>query len=431
MLDPRTVILDVLEAVKHAADPAAAVTRHWPTHLDHASSVKLLAAGKASMAMTRAVLPRLGSRLSGGVVVTVPQLAAELPGLTVLPAEHPFPTDRNIHAAAAVEAFARSCSPGDRVLVLLSGGASAHLTSPASGITLDELRSVTRDLQRSGASIRELNAVRKHVETLKGGRLAEICRAGRIDCMVLSDVIGDPLDVIGSGPLAPDPTTYAEAREILLSRNISAPAIQRYLAAGMEGIHPETPKPGNSDVLSRVQHTIVANNTSALEAAAAAARSRGITVASVTPAQEGEAAQLAHELVERLRAAANSHRDGATLVLCGGEPTVSVTTAGDAAGLGGPSQELALAAAHIAGRSLALSSRAWFFAYSTDGVDGPTDAAGAILGPEQMSRMSAEHVARELATHNAHGVLTRLDAHLRTGPTGTNVNHVWGALLLS
>ncbi len=442
MHDPHTLILSFVEAAKAAAQPASAVAKHWPTDLmPSGPRVKLLAFGKASMAMAREAVARLGPSLAAGIVTAVPEHVADLPGLRVLLADHPLPTERNVAAAREVEAFARSCDPNDVLLVLLSGGASAHLTRPVDGISLEELRNLTRDLQRSGATIRELNAVRKHIESLKGGRLAQICTASRIECLVLSDVIGDPVDVIGSGPLAPDPTTFSDALDVLRHRKIDAPAVQQHLQAGVAGMHPETPKPGDA-ITQRVRHTIIANNAMTVDAVAAAAKASNIRVDRVTYACEGEARALGRALVESAERTPGNSRVP-RLSLCGGEPTVTV---GSHVGKGGPSQELVLAAWLFA-REREQHHRMWFFSYSTDGVDGPTDAAGAILGPPHVpdelrtrsvlpkssrARLSSELRDLEvaLARHDTYPALSRLNALVRTGPSGTNVNHAWGVLVM-
>lgn len=442
MHDPHTLILSLIDAAKAAAQPATAVAKHWPTDLmPSGPRVKLLAFGKASMAMAREAIAQLGPSLADGIVTAVPDHVADLPGLRVLPADHPLPTERNVAAAREVETFARACAPSDVLLVLLSGGASAHLTRPVDGISLEELRNLTRDLQRSGATIRELNAVRKHIERLKGGRLAQICPAAHIECVVLSDVIGDPLDVIGSGPLAPDPTTYSDALEVLRHRKIDAPAIQQHLQAGVAGMHPETPKPGDA-ITERVRHTIIANNAKTVDAVAAAAKANNIRVDRVTYACEGEARALGRALVESAERTPGNSRVP-RLSLCGGEPTVTV---GSHIGKGGPSQELVLAAWLFA-REREQHHRMWFFSYSTDGIDGPTDAAGAILGPPHVpdelrtrsvlpkssrARLSSELRDLEvaLARHDTYPALSRLNALIRTGPSGTNVNHVWGVLVM-
>lgn len=440
--DPHATIVSLIGAAKAAADPASALAKHWPADLGPTGPrVKLLAFGKASMAMAREAAARLGSSLAGGIVTAVPEHATDIPALRVFPVDHPLPTERNIAAAREVEAFACACDPTDVLLVLLSGGASAHLTSPVDGVSLDDLRNVTRDLQRSGATIRELNAVRKHIERLKGGRLAQMCPARRIECLVLSDVIGDPLDVIGSGPLAPDPTTFSDALHILQRRKVDSSAVQQHLAAAAAGAHPETPKPGDA-IEQRVRHTIIANNATAINAVAATAKAHNIRVDRVTYSCEGEARALGRELVESAERTPSNSRVP-RLSLCGGEPTVTV---GSHIGKGGPSQELVLAAWLFA-REREQHHRMWFFSYSTDGIDGPTDAAGAILGPPHVpdelrtrsvlpkssrARLSSELRDLEvaLARHDTSPALARLNALVRTGPSGTNVNHVWGVLVM-
>ncbi|MDX2119073.1 MAG: DUF4147 domain-containing protein [Planctomycetota bacterium] len=443
MDDPRSVILSLIAAAHAAADPGSAVSRHWPHDLDATTGhVKLLAIGKASVPMARAALARLGPD-TRGIVVAPPELAEPFavdvaPHVRVLAADHPLPTERNIAAAREIEAFARACEPADTLVVLISGGSSAHLTLPAPGLSLDDVRDVTRRLQRAGAPIGELNAVRKHLEVLKGGRLARLCRAGRIECLVLSDVIGDHLSVIGSGPFTPDPTTYADARAAL-DRWVDGwqhdlPSIASHLESGVAGHIEETPKPGDAST-RRVRHTIVAGNTLALDAVVVAARSLGVEVRSVTPNCVGEAIRLGTDVVRDALFATYDiqKRSIATpqLLLWGGEPTVRAEGSG---GRGGPSQELALfVASGLFERGFQTS--AWTFAYSTDGIDGPTDAAGAIICPGQLAALhpepiyAADLVRRCLRDHDATTLLERIGAVLRTGPTGTNVNHVWGVLI--
>jgi len=443
MQDAVTMLRSLIAATARAADPAVALAKHWAEHGDGFSpsnersrerSVYLLASGKASMAMAREAIRHLGSSLIAGIVTAVPEHAGDLPRVRVMPADHPLATTRNIEAARAVEGFASACSPSDRVLVLLSGGASAHLTLPAGNLSLDDLREVTRSLQRAGASIAELNAVRKHCEMLKGGRLARVCRAASIHCCVLSDVIGDPLDAIGSGPFAPDPTTYGEALAIVDRFGLTNTRVVEHLRRGVAGGDDETPK-AHDPAFARVRHTIVANNAMVVDAAAAAGRALGLVVASAQTNRVGEAAALGRELVQRAIALHEKEQwSGPMLVLAGGEPTVD---ARGSAGRGGPSQELALAALDEvlslgeAARDLSI------FAYSTDGIDGPTDAAGAIITPETIRHAATKRtraamrteVRAGLANHDAHAALGRLGALLRTGPTGTNVNHVWGVLI--
>lgn len=409
-----------------AGDPAAAVLSRWPTFLDHqrAGSVRLVAIGKASVSMSSAAAERLGGALERGVVLAVPERIGSVPldaRLVVHAADHPLPTERNVAGARAVQALVESCTPDHTLLVLISGGGSAHLTLPAAGLTLEDLRAVNRALQHAGAEIQPLNAVRKHTEELKGGRLAASCRAGSVVSLVLSDVIGDDLSTIASGPTAPDPTTYAEALEVLRRFGCEhvAPAVTRHLREGAAGRLAETPKPGDPG-MERVRHTIVANNRTVVEAVAARARRLGYATEVLEDPVLGEARDAGARFA---RQALTMGCGGSAALVAGGEPVVRV---GEGAGRGGPSQEFALGAALALGSARHVA----ILAFSTDGVDGNSDAAGALLpaGLLEAARARGLDAEAALARHDATACLDALGAALRTGPTGTNLNHVFVAL---
>lgn len=416
----------LVQVALDAGDPAAAVLSRWPTFLAHprAGSVRLVAIGKASVAMSSAAAERLGVSLERGVVLAVPERIGSVPldaRLEVHPADHPLPTERNVAGARAVQALVESCTPDHTLLVLISGGGSAHLTLPAAGLTLDDLRSVNRCLQHAGADIRQLNVVRKHTERLKGGGLAASCRAGSIMGLVMSDVIGDDLSTIASGPTAADPTTYGEALEVLRRFGCEhvAPAVTRHLMEGAAGRWAETPKPGDPRVV-RVRHMIVANNRTVVEAVAARARGLGYDVDVRDEPVLGEARDAGARFA---RQALMMGCGGPGALVAGGEPVVRV---GEGAGRGGPSQEFALSAALALGSARHVA----ILAFSTDGVDGNSDAAGALLPAGLLETVRARGVDAEaaLARHDATAWLDALGATLRTGPTGTNLNHVFVAL---
>lgn len=408
----------VQRAILEAADPHAAVERAWPG-IDLAHT-RLIAFGKASVPMASVAAAQLGHWLTGGVVVAPPQLATNpslsAHGLEVFAADHPLPSPRNIAAAQHVRQMARLCPADHDLLLLISGGGSAHLTLPAPPLSLDELADVSNRLQRAGATIRELNTVRKHCEQLKGGRLAAMSPARRVTALILSDVVGDPLDVIASGPSVADPTTFADALDVLSRHGVVAPAVRAFLEAGVRGDHPETPKPGEP-ALARSHTHIIASNTTALDAAAACVRGMDVRVHRIASGVEGEARAIGEQLADEIAAVTALERPAA--IVLGGEPTVNV---GAAKGQGGPSQELALAAAC----RLPTESRVAIMAFSTDGRDGPTDAAGAVVTPDTLSRALERGLdpARALAAHDSHALLDAAGALIRTGPTGTNVNHV-------
>lgn len=426
----------LLGAVLEAAEPGRAVREANVRGLLGADAlgatgepVRVLAIGKASLAMARAAGEELG-RSRGASLVLAPADRARMlldEGWRVLGCDHPYPTERNVAAAADVEAFVRACPAQETLLVLLSGGASAYLASPAADLTLGEIAAVTRAMQLAGASIHELNTVRKHVERLKGGRLGAMC-AGRVVALVMSDVIGDPLEVIGSGPLVPDPTTFRDAISILERLGIGeahAGVMGRLKrgAAGGPAAPEETPKPGDPRFAS-VTSRVIANNARVVEAAATAAKGLGWSVAETRTGVQGSSRDVAAALMACAKVGA-AWRAGSTPVawIWGGETTVDV---GHGTGLGGPSQELALEAALLLAASGGRRSM-WLWAFSTDGRDGPTDAAGAIVGRATWRAIAARghDPAAMLRAHDSHAALASVDALIRTGPTGTNLNHVW------
>lgn len=383
------------------------------------------AAGKAAATMAAGLEAAAGAQVARGWLVTrdghadAARAAGVLPPArwTVREAGHPVPDARSEAAARELLALAAAIDPEDVLVVLLSGGASALLACPLPGLTLADLAAVTRLLLASGAAIDEVNAVRKHLVEVAGGRLARVARAGRIELLALSDVPGDRLDVIGSGPCTPDPTSFADALAVLARRGLAAalpPAVRAHLEAGARGERPESPKPGDPG-FARVRTTLLAGNATALAAAAGAARRRGLVVVPLPDALRGEA----REAGRRLATLATSLRPHTpSLLLAGGETTVTLP-ANAPGGHGGRSQELALAAAlELAGREGVT-----LLAAGTDGSDGPTDAAGACVDGATTARArAAGHDARDaLARHDSHPFFLAEGGLLRTGPTGTNV----------
>jgi len=433
----------IVEAALDAADPVEAVERCWPIGLPRSRYIKLLAVGKASIEMAHAACEIAnwvdGRRpFAGGLVTAVPSRMtsdalrelAEF-NIRVLPADHPLPTERNLAAANEVESFLRSCQQDETLLVLLSGGGSAHLSLPAQGITLEDLRSVSSALMRSGATIAELNAVRKHLEVLKGGRSARVSGAGRTHVLVLSDVIGDRLDVVSSGPFAPDITTFADALAVLYRYKIDAPANVRAIlesgARGDAGSLDETPKPRDV-AFERVKHTILASNANTVKVLGTTLERDGFSIGGVRMNVEGEASDVCEAwLRDCLADAARSRHSGAVAYVLGGETTVTV---GAAQGLGGPSQEFALVGARVLTRyreaHANTPARFVLVTLSTDGIDGPTDAAGAIVTDEAWLAIKRFGIDpdRALKNHDSHHALDSVGALIRTGPTGTNVNHI-------
>jgi glycerate-2-kinase len=417
-----------LEALFHAAlravDPGEAVRRAIAREgtrlrmadvaLPEDARCVVLAVGKAAAPMAAAFERAAGERVARGLVITKDGHGRPLAKLALREAGHPLPDARSEAAGVEALALAASASEGETLVVLLSGGASALTSCPQPGLRLEALRETTDLLLRAGAEIGELNCLRKHLTRVAGGRLAAASRAREIVVLAISDVIGDDWGTLGSGPCAPDPSTYADALAVLRRRGLLErvpAAVRSHLEAGLAGLRPESPKPADP-ALARVRSVLVASNRDALAAAGAAGRARGLAVHVLTDRLHGEA----RDAGRRLAALARALRPGpARLLLAGGETTVSVR----GRGRGGRAQELALAAAV----ALEGDSRVALLAAGTDGSDGPTPAAGAFGDGGTLARGAAAGVdARDaLAENDAYGFFTREGGCFVTGPTGTNV----------
>ncbi|TAJ10576.1 MAG: glycerate kinase [Nitrospirae bacterium] len=429
----------LIRAALAAADPKLAVRRTVKrsgpvVHVDGRSydlraydRVVAVGAGKASAQMAVALERCLGGRLEGGLVVVKNGYAAGTKTIRVLEAGHPVPNRAGQQSAARLMALVHNCSDRDLVFVLLSGGASSLLPAPAAGLTLADLQRTTSLLLACGASIQDINTVRKHLSALQGGRLAAATKA-RVVSLILSDVPGDDLGAIGSGPTAPDATTYEDASEILRRHEIwrSIPAkVRTHLLAGCRGDRNETPKPG-APLFRRVQNRIIGNNAGAVHAAAQAARQAGLNPLILTTRLVGEAkeaAKLFGAIAKEIAATGRPIRRPAC-VIAGGELTV--TRKGT--GRGGRAQEFSLAAA----MEIAGLPNVWIAAFGTDGTDGPTDAAGACANGFTAARATRLGVdpATMLARNDSYGFFKKIGGHLRTGPTGTNVNDLYLLLAL-
>jgi hydroxypyruvate reductase len=372
----------------------------------------VLGAGKAGGAMARAVEGILGARLSEGFVVVKDGYRLPTARVEIAEAGHPVPDARGLAASARLLALAESATADDLVIVLVSGGGSALTPAPAPPVTLEEKQAVTRLLLAAGATINELNAVRKHLSRFKGGLLARAAWPATVLTLALSDVIGDPLDVIASGPTAPDPTTYADALGVLERRGVlhEAPrSIADRLRAGAAGSLPETPKPGDP-VFERVHHVVIGNNALVVEAAAAEAGRLGYRPHVLSRALQGEAREVARDLVARARAL-----PGPACLIAAGETTVTVR----GSGRGGRCQEFALAAALELGDDETMV----ILAAGTDGTDGPTDAAGGVVDAATVGRGRAagREAARALSDNDTAAFLTATGDAVVTGPTNTNL----------
>lgn len=414
--------LDCVEAGIEAAHPERVVSEHLEFdgerltvgderyRVDDYESVQVVGGGNAAAHVAAAVESVLGDALDGGVVVTDDPV--ETTTVEALPADHPVPSQRGVDSTRRLLDRARELDEATLVLAVVTGGGSACLVAPAPGIGLEDLQATTDALLESGASIHEINAVRKHLSAIKGGRLARALAPAQVSAVVLSDVVGDDLDVIASGPLVPDPTTFEDAREVVEAYDLSVPdAVRERLRAGAAGDHEETPSAGDP-TFERVETHLVGTNWTALAAAREVAWDRGYDVLALSSRIRGEAetAALTHAAVAEEMVATRNPIEPPAVVLSGGETTVTVT--GD--GRGGPNQTFALAAAEE------LPEEAVLTAVDTDGIDGNTDAAGALVDGDLVD--DREEASRALTDDDANRYLAERDALIETGPTGTNVN---------
>jgi glycerate-2-kinase len=385
--------------------------------LEPGARLVVLAAGKAATAMAAGVESVAADRIAGGLAVTKDGHVRALSKLAVRETSHPVPDARCAAAARELLAVAAAGRADDVLVVLLSGGASSLLACPQPGLDPEDVAATTSLLLAAGADIRALNTVRKHLVEVAGGRLARAAAARRIEVLAVSDVAGDPLDVIASGPCAPDPTRFADALAVLGRHGLRERVPSRvvtHLEAGAAGARAESPKPGDA-CFGRVRTTIVARLDDALDAAVAAARARGLRPIRLGAVLAGEARRAGARLAGLAGAIAS---DAPTCLVAGGETTV--TLRGD--GRGGRSQELALAAA-IAWDGVPDVA---LLAAGTDGTDGPTDAAGAFADGATLARARARGLdaRRALACNDAYEFFAGEGGLIRTGPTGTNVTDV-------
>ncbi len=387
--------------------------------LDSISSLRLVGAGKATAAMAAAAEAMLGDRIDCGAINTKYGHAQPLARVETFEAGHPVPDEAGVAGAQRQLELLANLAPDALVLGLFSGGGSALLPAPAEGLTLAEKQETTRLLLACGATIDEINALRKHLSAIKGGLLARVAAPARVIALMLSDVIGDSLETIASGPTHPDATTFDDCLAIVnrydLGHQLPSP-VRRHLEAGARGERPETPKPGDP-CFARAESFVIGNSRLAMDAAAHKASELGYEVCVLTSRLQGEACHAATALVSIAQEIAEADRPIArpACLLVGGETTV--TLCGD--GKGGRNQELALAA------SLQLDG--WpaitLLSGGTDGTDGPTDAAGALADGQTLIRARAQGLdARAfLDRHDSYSFFAALGDLVITGPTGTNV----------
>jgi hydroxypyruvate reductase len=427
----RQIAWQIMDAALKAVDPATAVKNYFEAHPDIVTQIKattgrviVVGAGKAGAPMAVAVSEIFGDKITAGLVIVkyghIGATSKLSKRIQIKEAGHPVPDAAGFAAAREIAALLSQTSQADTVLSLISGGGSALLTLPAEGLDLSHLQATTQKLLAAGATINEINTIRKHLSVVKGGGLARMAAPAKIYALMLSDVVGDPLEVIASGPTVPDPTSFVDAWSILekyqLQNKLPQPVIQR-LQAGCAGDLPDTPKPGDP-IFERVNNAIIGSNRIAAQAAVKAAQEAGFNAQLLTTFVEGEAREVARVMAGLAKGVARAEGtiERPVCLVLGGETTV--TLRGD--GQGGRNQEMALAAA------MALEN--WpgilIVCLGTDGSDGPTGAAGAFADGSTISRARALGLDafQFLSRNDSYNFFAALDDLIITGPTNTNVN---------
>ncbi len=427
----RQALCDIAHAAIAAVDPETAVHRHVQRKdhllivdnteydLEQFRNIYLIGAGKATAPMARAMEDILHEHLSQGMIVVKHGHGLTLRHTTILEAAHPVPDEAGLQASEKILECLTQANADDLVVCLLSGGASALLPAPLPPLNLEDLRQTTQLLLQCGASIDEINALRKHLSRIKGGRLAERAAPATLISLLLSDVIGDKPEVIASGPTVPDTTSFQDCHRIIQKYHLAPrlpDSVNQVIRDGLAGALEETPKPGNA-IFSRTQQVLVGNNRQALEAAATRARQLGYTPLILTSCLAGEAKEAAEFIAAIGKEVVLSQNPlpAPACILAGGETTVTIRGTGK----GGRNQELALAAA--------IALEGWphlhLISLGTDGTDGPTDAAGAFASGDSLRRAANQQLDPHqfLANNDAYNFFQPLNDLLITGPTRTNV----------
>ncbi len=435
----REKVLDILAEALGAVDPVQAIRRImmrsddtlWidgvAYDLRRFRRLIVIGGGKAGASMAAAVEELLGDVITAGWVNVKTGYRAETELITVHEAGHPVPDAAGVDGTRQMLELLRDVAKDDLVLCLISGGGSALLTLPVEGVSLDDMQVLTDLLLRSGAPIQAMNAVRKHLSQVKGGQLARLVHPATVVTLILSDVVGSPLDVIASGPTVPDTTTFAHAQGILERYGIANQvpnSIRQHFKMGVNGAIEDTPKPGDP-VLASVHNVMVADNARAAQAACDRAAELGFNPLLLSTFIEGEAREVAQVLVGIAREIVATGRPVSrpACVILGGETTV--TLKGD--GKGGRNQELALAAA-VAMQNLPDVIIA---SLATDGTDGPTDAAGGLVDGRTVARGGGLGLSALAALDNndAYPFLQQVGDLMITGPTNTNVNDLMAVVV--
>lgn len=380
--------------------------------------IYVVGAGKATAEMARATEDILGSRITGGHIVVKYGHSCDLKYINVTEAGHPVPDEKGFFATGEILKIAAKASEDDLVISLLSGGGSALLADFPEGSSPDDMIYLNDLLVKSGATIQEMNTIRKHLSKVKGGGLARTLFPATTVSLILSDVLGDPLDVIASGPTVPDPSTFSEALAIISRYNIEASfpsTIMNYLKDGANGNKTETPKPEDA-IFNKSFNILIGNNKMALESAAEKAVSLGFEALVVNDKLQGNTLKASEYIVEKAISFRNQKRSiKSTCLLFGGETTIKVT----GGGIGGRNQHLALSAAMLLRNNPGIT----ILSAGTDGNDGPTDAAGAVVDSDTFNHAFSMNVIPEnyLKDFDSHEFFKKAGGHIITGPTRTNV----------
>ena len=435
----RSLLQKLIEAGLRAVDPYHAILNQVSRtgdvlrmgrrqyNLTKIDRIFAVGAGKASARMAQALERILSKRLEGGLAVVKTGHTLPTKRITILEAGHPIPNQAGVKATQQLLTLIHSLTPQDLLFVLLSGGASSLLPAPVPGLSLTDKQRTTRLLLHCGATINEINIVRKHLSLSKGGGLISATQA-RIATLILSDVIGDDLGSIGSGPTVPDPSTFSDAIGVLQRYRIwdTVPLqVRHHLQQGQRGLVPETLKPGRHRSRS-IYHEIIGNNRLMIQAVDRAARKAGLHTKRFSAPLVGEARVVAKQFASlaKSQVIGRGKTRRPICIIAGGETTVTVTGRGQ----GGRAQEFAVSAAlEIAGLP-----NTWVMALGTDGTDGPTDAAGAIVSGEtaRLAHSAGIDLQKALKQNDTYPALKKLGCHIHTGPTGTNVNDLYVLLLL-
>ncbi|MEZ6176341.1 MAG: glycerate kinase [Candidatus Scalinduaceae bacterium] len=416
-VEPRTAVKKYMQR-----DGQTLILNRKEYDLNRFDKIYVVGGGKAGASMAAAVEDIIGDIVTEGIVNVKYGYTADLKKIRINEADHPVPDEAGCRGAKEIIRLAENAKENDLVICLISGGGSALLPLPVKGISLSEKQEVTKKLLACGASINEINAVRKHISGIKGGQLARFSYPATLITFILSDVIGNYLDVISSGPTVPDRSTFADAKEILERYemlNTIPESVKNYLESGIRGETPETPKAGE-DVFTKTQNIIVGSNIQAVMAAKQKAGELGYNTMVLSSFIEGETKDVArvHAAIAKEILQSGNPVPGPACIVSGGETTVTIRGKGK----GGRNQEFCLSASlDIAGLDSVV-----ILSGGTDGTDGPTDAAGAVCDGKTISRAVDKGMKAHdyLCNNDSYTFFKRLDDLLITGPTNTNVMDV-------